>query len=245
VVLGTDLRILREQRPLAEEMMRKIQQAATERTFDRARGGAGDAASSDARRQHRFFRNFPFMVEYRVDPFSGKALPIEVNALRHEGKSPAYSSLIYKIPLYDFFFKGITFAEDLLKEEMVASLGSSPESNGAGPLPGCSQDGVFRVAAMAFARKPEISFHADRMDYKSWAAIIQSLDGDASPQRPLSRRCCSRFSNGDNYFFGWARGYFSGWDGLLSVLEPEWELQFARMPSRTRSLRSVGAILSM
>jgi hypothetical protein len=242
VVLGTDLRILREQRPLAEEMMMKIQQAATERTFDRAGEGTSDAVSPDARQRHKFFRNFPFMVEYRVDPLSGKALPIEVNALRHEGKSPAYCSLIYNIPLYDFFFKGLVFTEDLLKEDMFAVKSSSTESNGAGPLPGCSQDGVFRVAAMAFARKPEVGFHADHMDYKSWAAIMQSLDGDASPQRPLSRRCCSRFENGDNYFFGWARGYFAGWDGLLSVLEPEWERQFVRNFSRTRSnLRSAGA----
>jgi hypothetical protein len=172
-------------------------------------------------------------------------LPIEVNALRHEGKSPAYSSLIYSIPLYDFFFKGLVFAEDLLKEEMFAVKSLSPESNGAGPLPGCSQDCTFRVAAMAFARKPEIGFHADHMDYKSWAAIMQSLDGDASPQRPLSHRCCSQFSNGDNYFFGWALGYFTGWDGLLSVLEPEWESQFVRNLSRTRSIDDVPMCVSL
>merc|ERR1712113_280206 len=190
--------------------MEKIQQVASERY-----------PFATQKAHNKFFHNFPFMVEYRVNPHSGKAFPIEVNSMRHEGKSAAYASLLYKVPLYDFFFRGLHFSEELLKKEISKSENT--------------------VAAMIFARKPEIDFPAESMDFISWAEIVQGLgeiccsdsedsedsqdSGTASTSR-CSSGGSSPFANGKNYFFGWTRDYFSGWQGLLQVCEPGWEEQF-------------------
>merc|ERR1712151_1266320 len=93
----TNAAMVREHVPLAKTMMMCLQSAASTPT-------------------QKFFRNFPFMVEYRVvkgssvdaeDGTENVALPIEVNALRHEGKSPTYAKLFHTAPLYDYFFKDL------------------------------------------------------------------------------------------------------------------------------------------
>jgi len=195
IVLGTDLRILREQRPLAAEMMIKIQRAASMTEID------GSSAPP-------FFRNFPFMVEYRVDPQSGAALPIEVNALRHEGKSPAYATLIYTIPLYDFFYKSLPYSEDLLSKQLLEQK---------------------LVAAMVFARKPNQGVHVEDMDFAAWDLEMRNIQAPCrTHERKGLRHQATAFPQGDNYFFGWFRGWFEEWASLMSVLEPGWELQFLK-----------------
>jgi hypothetical protein len=218
IVLGTDLRILRAQRPVCADMMEKIQQAASERY-----------PFATQKKRNKFFHNFPFMVEYRVNPQNGRAFPIEVNSMRHEGKSPAYASLLYEVPLYDFFFRGLRFHEEFLKKDIL------------------SNDNT--VAAMIFARKPDIDFPADSMDFSKWTETVQrqlsvsqsededlsseighTADAALSPENARESlrlsRTCSRFVNGNNYFFGWARGYYSGWNGLLQLVSPGWEKPF-------------------
>merc|ERR1711879_365776 len=168
------------------------------------------------------------MVEYRVvqGPKSKarprkKAVPVEVNALRHEGKSPTYSQLIHSTPLYDFFFKDLGDGDaDAMCAHMMKAFADKRRSVCVADVPEYNEE---MVAAMIFARKPSEEFLAHNINYAKWVGHLRGLS--VSSGSPLAHE--ERFAHSDgNFFFGVAMGYFPRWSALDELLVPKYEEQF-------------------